>query len=67
MINFNKNSLEDVREMATRMWVDETRPSEVDPKAANVFYIIKAFCELNSIDIKFDLNRKETGIIDDIN
>ena len=28
MINFNKEDLEAVREIATRMWIDETHPKE---------------------------------------
>jgi len=66
-IAFNKADLENVRELATRMWIDETRPTEVDSRSANVFYILKAFCELNGIPVNFDLNRKETGVVDDIN
>lgn len=66
-INFDKNSLEEIRETATRMWIDETRPTDVDPRSANVFYIVKAFCEINKINIEYNLNRKSTEAIDDIN
>jgi len=66
-IKFDKNSLEEIREAATRMWVDETRPTDVDPRSANVFYIVKAFCEINKINIEYNLNRKSTEAIDDIN
>jgi len=64
---FTKLDLEEVREFATRMWIDEQRPSEIDDRSANVFYIIKAFCYVYGIDIDFDVNRRSIEVIDDTN
>lgn len=67
MIKFDKNSLEDVRELATRMYIDQKRPYLVDIEGANVYFIIKAFCSLYNINIEYSLNRRSTEVTDDIN
>lgn len=64
---FTKLDLEEVREFATRMWIDEQRPTEIDDRSANVFYIIKAFCYVYDIDMEFDVNRRNTEVIHDTN
>lgn len=66
-VKINPEVLESVRERATRMWIDETHPSRVPRDSVNVFYILKAFCETQDIDVDLDVTRKNTGAIDDIN
>ena len=68
MINFNKEDLEAVREIATRMWIDETHPQGIPSTAVNVYYIIKAFCYHYRIELDTkELTRKSTEVVDDIN
>lgn len=65
MIKFNKNSLNDVKDVAIQIYTTESIPSDISPSNFHQYALIKAFCTINQIDIEFDLNRKYTESIED--
>jgi len=59
--------IEAIRERATRMWIDETRPASIPASSANVYFIVKAFCEVFGFELLHKLDRKSTEVVDDVN